>query len=257
MFLALNSFITKTPISLKKEIDCQSTNRYYTILQGFVNIAPETMLPFFAIMMLMDKDKIDAIKIWLGSDSINIFGTPFSGKDTQGKEIAKLLNAELIGSGDILRKNSSPEEIKDHMGSGLMFPTKEFRDLVLPYLTHTSLNGKPLVLSSIGRWYGEEKDVVKALEQAEHPTKAVIFLRLDEDEIWRRWETSQQLNDRGKRHDDHKESLLARLSEFRDKTIPVIDYYKNKGLIVEIDGNQAPTEVTNEIIEKLYAFSRA
>lgn len=207
-------------------------------------------------MATMDKDKVESIKTWLGVGSINIFGPQFSGKDTQGDKLAKFLGAELISSGQVLRQNTKPEEVKDHMGSGLLFPTESFRKIVFPYLNQPALSGKPLILSSMGRWYGEEKDVIRATTESGHPTQAVIFLQLTENEVWKRWELSKQLNDRGKRYDDSKEALATRLEEFKNKTLPVINFYRQKGLLIEVDGNQSQDEVAAEILEKLYAFSR-
>lgn len=206
-------------------------------------------------MTIMDKDKIKTIKDWLGAGSINIFGSPFSGKDTQGQKLAELLGTQCMSSGDMLRTNTKPEEVKDHMGSGFMFPTDSFRKIVFPYLNQPALSGKPLILSSIGRWYGEEKDVIRATTESGHPTQAVIFLQLAENEVWKRWELSRQLNDRGKRFDDSREILQTRLNEFKDKTLPVIEYYRDKGLLIEVNSNKSQNEVTEEILEKLYSFN--
>ena len=47
-------------------------------------------------------DKIIAIKNWLGSGAINIFGIQFSGKDTLAVPLAKKLGAVFISSGDLI-----------------------------------------------------------------------------------------------------------------------------------------------------------
>ncbi len=208
-------------------------------------------------MTTMDKDKIESIKTWLGAGSINIFGPQFSGKETQCRALVNFFDGELIGSGQILRDNTSPEEVKNHMGSGFMFPTESFKQIVFPYLNQPALSGKPLILSSVGRYKGEEEDAVEALEQSSHPIKAVIYLKLDEQITWNRYEVAKQKNDRGKRHDDSKEALVTRLEEFKNKTMPVIEFYRQKGLLVEVNGDQTPDEVTEEILEKLYVFTKS
>ena len=48
-------------------------------------------------------DKIETIKAWLGTGSINIFGLPMSGKDTQGIKLAETLGAKFLSSGMIIR----------------------------------------------------------------------------------------------------------------------------------------------------------
>jgi adenylate kinase len=208
-------------------------------------------------MMLMNQDKIKAIKEWLGTGSINIFGSPFSGKDTQGQRLKEYFNGVLIGGGDILRNSQTSEHLKELMEAGQLAPMNEYLESILPYLSRPDFVDKPLILSAIGRWDGEQEGVVQATEESSHPLKAVLFLILNEDEIWQRWHKSKELDDRGKRADDDENSLKTRLEEYQQKTMPVIDYYRNKGLVIEADGDQTPDEVTNEIIDKLYTFSRA
>ena len=49
-------------------------------------------------------ENIERIKSWLGSGSINIFGMPFSGKDTVGTRLADVLDGKFLSSGAILRE---------------------------------------------------------------------------------------------------------------------------------------------------------
>ena len=49
--------------------------------------------------------KIAEIKKWLMTGSINIFGYPMSGKDTQGVKLAEAVNGKLLSSGIIIRAN--------------------------------------------------------------------------------------------------------------------------------------------------------
>lgn len=191
------------------------------------------------------------IKKWLGSGSINIFGVPFAGKDTQSKRLAELLGAEMVGSGDLLRNHQNQEKIKELMSSGELFPTDFYLNIILPFLSKAEFHGKPLVLSSVGRWSGEEKVVLKAAETAGHPIKAVVLIELDDELVHKRFEMSQHLGDRGQRHDDAMHLIEVRLSEFKQKTLPVIAAYKDAGLLVEVEGNQPLDKVTEEIITAL------
>ncbi len=196
--------------------------------------------------------KVQSIVAWLGSGSINIFGWPFSGKDTQGRRLAQLLGAPLIGGGDILRnKENVPEHVRKAIDVGLLAPTDEYIQIVTPYLRKQEYAGQPLVLSSLGRWKGEEESILTSAASAKHPIKAVINLVLDQQTAERRAELSKRLADRGQRTDDSKEYLTTRYAEFRTKTLPVIDFYRQKGLLIEIDGKLAPDEVTQQIIDKL------
>lgn len=204
---------------------------------------------------MQDYAKLDAIKKWLGNGSINIFGMPFAGKDTQSKMLADLLEAEMIGGGDILRSHADQAKIKEIMSTGELFPTDFYLSIILPFLSRPELEGKALVLSSIGRWHGEEKVILEATEKAGHPLRAVVLIDLDEEKVHERFEISQSKNDRGERHDDALHLIDVRLQEFKDKTLPVVEAYREAGLLVEADGNQSPENVCSEIVNSL--FSRA
>jgi adenylate kinase len=195
--------------------------------------------------------KIKQIKEWLGSGTINIFGLPFSGKDTHGKELSAMLEGPLIGGGDILRSKLVPQHVTDAINNGNLAPTDDYREIVLPYLAQEKYAGKPLVLSSVGRWIGEEKSVLAATKSAGHPIKCVIYLQIPNDEVWKRWKINKR-----ERHDDNAEHILEkRFSEFEEKTIPVVTEYRKLGLLLEIDGSPAEKVVTAEIINQLHKLT--
>jgi len=202
------------------------------------------------------ENELAAIRKWLGQGSINIFGMPFAGKDTQGTVLATLFGAELMGGGQILRNSVIPPAIKRELDAGNLFPTKEYLRIVLPYLSSEQFKGKPLILSSVGRWHGEEPGVLEATAAAGHPTKAVIYLSVDEAVARQRHQQAHIAADRGERADDAPEILANRLNEFREKTLPVIDFYRQRDLLIEIDGSPEPPEVTSAILGKLAALAR-
>lgn len=199
-----------------------------------------------------DTEKIEMIKKWLGSGSIDIFGRPFAGKDFQGKRLVELLGGTLVGGGEILRNSSMPEHIKAYMRTGKLIPTIDYVNIVLPYLNQVHLADKPLFLSSVGRWHGEEDGVIKALNSSNHPLKAVIYLNISTNESHTRWLAREINNDRLNRHDDTEEILNIRFVEFQEKTLPVLSYYRNLGLLIEIDGKGPRDEITKNIIDVLY-----
>ncbi len=201
-------------------------------------------------------EQINRIKTWLKAGSINIFGRPFAGKDTQGRILADMFGAPLLGGGDILRNSVIPERSQKALKKGLLIPTDEYLDIVLPYLSQAEFKGKPLVLSSVGRWHGEENGVIAATERSGHPLKVVFYLEISEADVRGRRAKSQEersLGDRGNRRDDAPEIFETRLKEFREKTLPVIEHYEPTGLLVRIDGNRPGIEVTAQILEALLA----
>jgi len=196
-------------------------------------------------------DKVSKIANWLGTGSINIFGCPFSGKDTQARKLADLLGGVFIGGGDILRSYRDQALVKKLMSTGDLFPTDLYLQIVLPYLSRPEFESRPLILSSVGRLHGEEPVIMKATANSGHPIKAVISLELPEVTVWQRFEGAKIDKDRGNRMDDKREVLENRLKKFKQDTLPVIEYYRTKNLLVEIDGTPARQEITDNILEKL------
>lgn len=196
-------------------------------------------------------EKILKIKKWLGTGSINIFGLPMSGKDTQGLKLTEILGAKFLSSGMIIREMETKTN-NDMSGSGKLIPTDVFYDWVLPYFGKPELAEFPLVLSSIGRWSGEENQIIESTSSAGHEIKAVIILELSEEEAIKRFNVAKTLNDRGERSDDKDESVFRiRLDEFREKTLPVLEHYDELGLLVRVNGCQSREAVFEEIVEKL------
>ncbi len=199
------------------------------------------------------EEKLKAIKAWLGTGSINIFGLPMSGKDTQGIRLAEAIGGKFLSSGLIIRAMEERNR-KSYSDKGNLIPTNIFYEWVLPYFERQDLFDYPLILSSIGRWYGEEDAVMTAAASGGHEIKAVILLNISEADAEKRFDVAKTLNDRGNRADDKDLQIFkTRLEEFRAKTAPVLLHYKTLGLLININGDQPRDAVFNEIVEKLYA----
>ena len=199
------------------------------------------------------QDKITIIKDWLGTGSINIFGLPMSGKDTQGIRLAEALGAKFLSSGIIIRAMEQSTR-QSYTSEGELIPSNVFYEWVLPYFERRDLYNYPLILSSIGRWSGEEDQVMSVAAGAGHEIKAVIIMNVSEADVENRFEEAKILADRGERSDDKDiETFRTRLKEFRTKTLPVVQHYKELGLLIEVKGNLPRDEVFADIVEKLYA----
>lgn len=203
----------------------------------------------------MQQANIDHIKTWLGTGSINIFGLPFAGKDTHGHWLAELFNASIMGGGDILRNSVIPPHVRTLIDAGKLAPTDDYINIVTPYLSSEEFSGHPLILSSVGRWHGEEPGVMAAAESAGHPIKAVVFLSVSEAVAYERFLASRQDIKRGERADDTEHILQTRFTEFHNKTLPVIEFYRTHGLLIEVDGNPPKNEVHQTILQGLLAFA--
>lgn len=204
---------------------------------------------------LISQEHHAAIQSWLGSGSINIFGLPFAGKDTHGGSLSKIFNAPLLGGGDILRNSTIPPELKKDLDAGMLFPTDEYLRIVTPFLSKPEFDNRPLILSSVGRWIGEEQGVLEATEASNHPTKAVVYLHLSEEMLHERWAKSQAKGDRGDRADDAQHVLETRINEFKEKTLPVIEVYRKKGLLIEVNSDAEKHEVIETILARLLVLA--
>ena len=199
-------------------------------------------------------EKLEKIKSWLGTGSLNIFGLPMSGKDTVGMRLAEDLQAKFLSSGIIIRAYEA-EQNEDMTGSGKLIPTNTFYDIILPYFSREELRNDSLVLSSVGRWSGEEDKIMEAAKAGGHEIKAVVLLDLTEEEVKNRFEAAKELNDRGERADDANiEVFETRLAEFREKTMPVLNHYDELKMLVKVPASGSRDEVYANMIERLVDF---
>lgn len=202
------------------------------------------------------ENTITHIKSWLGSGSINIFGRPFVGKNTQADRLVELFDGVLVASGDIFRAQKDNTELQQIMASGQNIPSEMFFDIMLPFFEKADFADQPLILSEVGRKNGEQELVLKATAEAGHPTKAVILLDMPEDVVWQRYEAAQAQGDRGHRPDDSNRDIIAtRIERFRIDVLPVIDFYKQNNLLLVVDGTLPREEVTQNIIEALHSVA--
>lgn len=201
-------------------------------------------------------NNIAIIRQWLGTGSINVFGLPFSGKDTVGIRLAETLGAKFLSSGLILRAAEKQDsDLLKEMSSGMLANTDKFRTIVLPYLSRQDLEGFPLVLSSVGRWEGEEYDVMVAANDAGHPIKAAVLLNVSEAEVSKRWEDARVIQDRGQREDDRERKVLdTRIEEFISKTMPVIETYRKRGILIPINAHGTKDEVFMNVLNGILQF---
>lgn len=209
------------------------------------------------------EEKIAFIKEWLGTGSIDIFGLPMSGKDTVGIKLAEMLGARFLSSGMIIRAMEK-ELDKHYTDNGSLAPTDVFYEWVLPYFKREDLAGSALVLSSVGRWEGEENKVMEAAEDAGHPIKAAVLLNVSEADIEERWKLVQETGARiGQAHlskrldDQEREVLTKRIDEFNKKTMPVLRHYQQMEMMVPVRADMSREEVLAATVDAIYDFAKA
>ena len=202
------------------------------------------------------EQQLKDIKAWLGVGSVNIFGLPISGKDTVGVRLAENLGAKFLSSGMIVRAMEKEKGI-NLSGQGSLIPSNTFYEWILPYFEREDLWNYPLILSSIGRWAGEEDEVMAVARSSGHTIRAAVELRLSEQDVVERWEAAKLLGDRGLRPDDANPDIFRkRIEEYRNKTLPVLKHYQELGLLVSVPANLSRDQVFAKVVEALANFSK-
>jgi adenylate kinase len=200
---------------------------------------------------------------------ILMIGPQGSGKGTIGTMISESLNIPLVSTGNLLRNISKDnpwyKEINEQMNSGHLVDQKKVAALLNEELNKEKCrNG--FVLDG---WYRSMKDVEAykvSLDKAFYLTISpeTTVKRLGSrrtcskcGEIYNTITPSEKPKIDGicdkcggkleQRQDDTEEAILKRLSIFKSETAGVIDYLRENGLLIEIDGEGPPEEVFDRI----------
>jgi adenylate kinase len=177
-------------------------------------------------------------------------GPPGSGKGTHGTRLAKDLAIEHVSSGDVLRAEvagGSPlgREIGGYVARGDLVPDDVLFALMVPLAARTTdfvSDGFPRTLAQAERAYREigiDRD---------RKLDAVISLDVPEEVLTRRMLDRAQVEGRA---DDTPAVISHRLAVYRTETYPLIDYYRDRGILLAVNGNRPPDDVYAEIREAL------
>jgi adenylate kinase len=199
------------------------------------------------------RNQVNEIKEELGAGSINFFGRPGAGKDTQAARLAFVLDAgKQLGGGDILRNSEIPDRVKKIMETGALIPTPDYVEIVLPYLSSTERAGRALVLSAVGRMNGEQQGVIEALKLARHELRIVPYLDITDEEFYSRLNKAAESGEDRGRVDDRPEARQKRLDDFMNQTLPVVDWYEKEGLLLRVNAMQSKEDVYTSLVHGVH-----
>ncbi|QIG41739.1 adenylate kinase [Nocardioides anomalus] len=181
-----------------------------------------------------------------------IMGPPGAGKGTQAKFIAEHFKIPAISTGDIFRANVSQGtplgvEAKSYMDKGEYVPDEVTNRMVRDRIDEPDavngflLDGYPRTLSQV-----DELDGMIAFTG--HRLDAVVVLACDQDEIVERLLQRAQVEGRA---DDTEDVVRRRQEVYAAETAPLIDIYRERGLLIEVDGMGEVAEVTQRIFDAL------
>jgi adenylate kinase len=213
---------------------------------------------------------------------IVLLGSPGSGKGTQASRIEKKYSIPHISTGDIFRDNISRNtpigiEAKKYIDKGLLVPD----DLTLKIVENRFLEDdckEGFLLDGFPRTLIQAEALDKELEIVENKLRAVINLEVSDRTILERMTSRRVCSNCGDnynlsffrpvldeicdkcggqlytREDDKLETVESRLSVYKNQTFPLIDYYKEKGILVTVNGEQHVDKVFDDIISALERF---
>jgi adenylate kinase len=181
-----------------------------------------------------------------------LIGPPGSGKGTQGARLAAQLDVEHIATGDLLRAevaagSSIGREVSAMLDRGELVPDSVIIDMVMPRIVAASESGGYL-LDGFPRSVDQAVEARKLAEQGDAAPDAVIYLDVDRDELMRRILARAAAQGRT---DDNEATVEKRLTVFEEATRPLVEYYRERGLLSVIDAAQDERAVTAAILAAL------
>lgn len=201
---------------------------------------------------MIEFERTPAIAKWLGPSTVNFFGRPFAGKDIHAERLAGRLDGTYLSSGELLKASDDIDPVElARINDGHLAESETFFATIFPILSSPEFQGRPLLLSAVGRKHGEEEPVLRTLEKAGHPLRAVVNLMINEEIVWQRFDKKENLENRGNRVDDRREAISHRLNVFNEDTVRVIDLYRDLGYIIDVDADQTKDEVERDVLEGL------
>ncbi len=168
---------------------------------------------------------------------ILLIGPQGSGKSTQADLLSQFLNIPKISTGDIFRdlsKENSEQaaKVKEILDQGRLVDDTLTATIVKNRLQETDCqNG--FIMDGYPR-------NIHQVQLFDPGFQKIIYLKTPKEELLKR------LMARG-RADDTREAINTRLDLYFSQTQPLLDYYKNQGILVEVSGIGDVSQIQNEI----------
>ena len=201
--------------------------------------------------------------------NIIVIGPPGSGKDTQIEEMNNYLDFEMISGGDISRNLSATNsKVKAIIESGGLIDDNLVIDAADKMLIDIP-NEKGIVFDGFPRTLHQAERMYEILSHHNRTLDTVIYIQLEEDKIVERLSRRKICSLCGKniptgaikcitcggrpvvRDDDSSATIVNRVQTFLESTLPLVNYFKNKGVLININGDQSISKVAADIREGL------
>jgi adenylate kinase len=205
-----------------------------------------------------------------------LLGPPGSGKGTQGERLQEDFRLPYYATGDILRAAVKEEtevgkQAKEYMDRGDLVPDEVIIRVIAERLQNDEA-ADGFILDGFPRTVPQAEALDQKMKELRREMTAVILIDVSEDEILRRLGGRRTCEknpshiyhveldppkeegvcdiDGAKlivREDDKPEVIKNRLSQYREKTEPLIGYYDERGILNHVNGERSPDEVEEKI----------
>ena len=209
-----------------------------------------------------------------------LFGPPGAGKGTQAQLLRDKLNLAHISSGDLFRhnlNNKTPLGLKaaEYMNQGELVPDEVTIDIVLDKVL--SLNSaEGFILDGFPRNRNQAEVLEKALTQRSRNIDKVVHIDVSQEELVRRLggryicrdcqaphsidamalsqndtKCAQCGGEIYQREDDRAEAVQKRIQVYHDETVPVLDFYRDRDLLLDVSGLNSVGKVNQDVLSGL------
>jgi len=203
-----------------------------------------------------------------------LFGPPGAGKGTQADFIVKAFNLHKISTGDLLRNEIEKntvigDEIKSLIEKGSFVSDNIINNLLNKTLSNKKLFNR-LVFDGYPRNLQQAKNLDKIANDHNQKISCVLSLNVDKDLVIKRILGRQSCSNCGlifneffypstkknhtcgskfltKRSDDNEKTIINRFETYLTYTLPILDFYKEKKLLHQINGMREKDEIFKEI----------
>ena len=181
-----------------------------------------------------------------------LLGAPGAGKGTQAAALAERFEVPHISSGELLRRHVAAGKKLGRKAASYLERGELAPDALVSAVVEEALarGGPGYVLEGFPRTLSQAREA--DARHVDGLADAAVFLELPDDVARQR---IAQRTAAGRSDDRDREVVERRLRTFHAETDPVVDYYRDRGLLVTVDATQPPDVVTTAVLAALAGTS--